>query len=78
MEEPEDMSIYCVCVSKFYGMLSGNNRQSMVRYWDRRQSRIISTFYASKNNSSVYSLACTPETIYAAWDMGITAINFST
>ncbi len=77
LEEPEDMSVYCVCVSRFYGLLSGNNRQSMVRFWDRRQTKIISTFYASQNNSSVYSLACTPDTVYAAWDLGLTAIELS-
>ena len=23
LEEPEDMSIYCVCCSKYYGLISG-------------------------------------------------------
>ena len=40
-EEPEDMSIYCVCCSKENGMLSGNDRFSLIRYWDRRISKIV-------------------------------------
>ena len=77
LEEPEDMSIYCVCVSKFYGLLSGNDRESIIRLWDRRQEKIISTFNASKYDSSIYSLACTPDSIYAAWELGLTVIDFS-
>lgn len=78
LEDPEDMSIYCVCVSKYYGLVSGSSRQSLIRYWDRRSaSRLVTSFAASSNNSSIYSLATSPEAIYAAWDHGITSIDFS-
>ena len=42
LEEPEDMSIYCVCVSGFNGLLSGNSRESMIRFWDRRKNQLVS------------------------------------
>ncbi|RNA41049.1 F-box WD repeat-containing 4 [Brachionus plicatilis] len=76
LEEPEDMSIYSVCCSKYYGLLSGNDRQSIVRYWDRRVNRIIRSFEVCKTNSSVYSLACTPDCILAGVDLGIILLDF--
>ncbi|CAF0710629.1 unnamed protein product [Brachionus calyciflorus] len=76
LEEPEDMSICSVCCSKYYGLISGNDRQSIIRYWDRRFNRVISSFTASKTNSSIYSLASTPESIFACWDKGVTLIDF--
>lgn len=36
------MSIYSVCCSSSsYGLVSGNDRQSLIRYWDRRQCKIL-------------------------------------
>lgn len=70
------MSIYSVCCSKYYGLISGNDRQSIIRYWDRRVNKIIRSFEASSSNSSVYSLACTPDSILAGLDRSITLIDF--
>ena len=34
------------------------------------------TYNASKFDSSIYSLATSPNSIYAAWERGLTIINF--
>lgn len=70
------MSIYSVCCSKYYGLVSGNDRQSIIRYWDRRVNKIIRSFKACSTNSSVYSLACTPDSILAGLDHGIILLDF--
>ena len=70
------MSIYSVCCSQYYGLVSGNDRQSIVRYWDRRANKIVCSFHVSDTNSSIYSLACTPDSILACWDRGVTLIDF--
>lgn len=57
--------------------LIGNDRQSIIRYFDRRKACLITSYTASSTNSSIYSLSCTPEFIFAAWDRGITVIDFS-
>jgi hypothetical protein len=41
MEEPEDYSVYCLCSSLSYGLLSGLDRYGIIRYWDRRYSNKI-------------------------------------
>lgn len=40
-EEPEDSTIYCACCSRENGILSGNDRYSIIRYWDKRKNKII-------------------------------------
>lgn len=56
MEEPEDMTIYSMCVSKYYGILTGNDRFSLVRYWDRRKNKIIQVFINYRINSAIINL----------------------
>ena len=75
LEEPEDYSVYCLCSSKSNGLLSGNDRYGLIRYWDMRQMKIIKSYNATNYNSPIYSLACTPNTIYAGWERGITSIQ---
>jgi hypothetical protein len=40
-EEPDDSTIYSVCCSSLNGLLSGNDRFSLIRYWDRRMKKIV-------------------------------------
>jgi hypothetical protein len=41
MEEPKDYTVYCLCSSLSYGLLSGLDRYGIIRYWDRRFSNNI-------------------------------------
>jgi hypothetical protein len=58
-EEPEDSTIYCACCSRENGILTGNDRYSIIRYWDKRKNKIINVgFFFNFNFKSklMYSL----------------------
>ena len=83
LEDPHDDAVYCACSDERSPLIvTGTARHAVVNVWDRRKAkaplRMIYVNHINQVSSSspVYSLAVDWNRLYAAYDLGISSLDF--